>query len=288
MVTNLSSATTCILHLGAHKTGTSLIQKFLRDRPEAVDQLGAAFISRSDTNQLIGWGAVPRQDPGLLKDATNAVAAGVDFVIVSHENSLGRPLIPGKSGLYPEADRAIEGIRNAVELPAKVIYYIRAQADFVESYYLQTVHQGSYASFRDWVATIDLDDLSWEPLVSSLDSRFGSENVVIADFAFIEAGQNAFIERFLDLIKPGHGIIPDYSAKRNLSISQLGLDIALAINPLLESADERRTTRKFLQRHFNNSRSPRPELLNPEQKSALQDRYGDENRNLIRPTVEVA
>lgn len=282
----MATGTTCILHLGAHKTGTSLIQKFIRDQPDVVAELGAAFISRSDTNHVIGWGEIPQQDPSLLRQSINIAAENVDLVILSHENSLGRPLRPGRSGLYPGASASIRGIKDAVDFDAKIIYYLRDQADFLESYYLQTVHEGSYATFGDWLKGIDLNELSWEPLVASLKDNFGSENVVIADFAYITAGQDAFIERFLDFVKPDHGIIPKYSAKRNFSLSQQGLDIALAVNPLLESAHERRTTRKFLQRHFNNSQSARPSLLTALQKSELESLYRDQNRKLMSPRFD--
>lgn len=284
----MSSEITCILHLGAHKTGTSLIQKFLRDRPEAVAKLNAALIGRSETNHLIGWGEVPQRDPNLLRQSINSAANGVELVVLSHENSLGRPLISGRSGIYPDATPAIRGLRDAIDLNTRVIYYIRNQAEFLESYYLQTIHEGSYAKFDDWVGGIDLNDLSWGPLVASLRRSFGSDRVAIADFAYIAAGQNAFIESFLDLVKPGHGIVPMYSAKRNLSISQQGLEIALAINPLLESASERKATRKFLQRHYNNSDSARPHLLTVDQRSELESRYKDENQDLMSPRVDVS
>ena len=45
-----------VVHVGAHKTGTSLIQKYMRDKPEQLTPFGVRAVSRSDTNTLIGWG----------------------------------------------------------------------------------------------------------------------------------------------------------------------------------------------------------------------------------------
>ena len=44
------------LHVGAHKTGTSLIQKFFRDEVAPAATLPIAVVGRADTNRLIGWG----------------------------------------------------------------------------------------------------------------------------------------------------------------------------------------------------------------------------------------
>ncbi len=50
---------------------------------------------------------------------------------------------------------------------------------------------------------------------------------------------------------------------------------------ILETVDERQTTRQFLQRNFNNTTSPRPVLLDEETKAAIRERYAAENRELL-------
>ncbi len=53
------------------------------------------------------------------------------------------------------------------------------------------------------------------------------------------------------------------------------------MNPLLRTPEERRESRTFLQKHFNNTTGPRPVLLSDEAKLDLQERYAAENRELI-------
>ena len=53
-----------VIHVGAHKTGTSLVQRYFNDDPQRTQALGIGFITRADTSQLLGWGNKP---PELLR-----------------------------------------------------------------------------------------------------------------------------------------------------------------------------------------------------------------------------
>jgi hypothetical protein len=275
--------TRVIAHLGAHKTGTSLIQKFMRDKPEQIVPFSIDAISRTDTNTLIGWGHALLDTPDLLTERLAAeVATGARYVILSHENTLGRPhRAPGKH-LYPEAEPRIASLARILRPhEAKVIFYLRPQASFLESYYLQLIQQGETFTFEVWLDRVDFSLVSWRPLVEMLRSGFGPDRVVIADFEEIRAGQEEFLRRFFQRIDPAIDIHPDYGAHRNLSISEKGLRIALAANPFLRTTDEKKAMRDFLQRHFNNAKYPRPVLFTEEQRRDLAERYDAEYRALL-------
>ena len=291
------------LHLGAHKTGTSLLQKYLEVRTDEVAKMRVAVITRSQSSDLLGWGEPVRQHPERLRHAL--IAAGKPrgdragkrklsraaaallrrpaTVILSNENALGRPFTEGVPGLYPNAADCADALARSVgDLEPRVVYYLRSQEQFLESYYLQTVHQGGTATFADWYSKLDPSAVSWVPVIEAIVNAFGPDRLVLRDFEEIRAGQNAFIEAFLRSCDPRLSPTVDYSALRNISISQRGLDLALAMNPLLESSKERHQVRVFLQRHFNNTTSPRPILLSDIEKDDLRDRFAAENRDLIR------
>lgn len=293
------------LHLGAHKTGTSLIQKYMRDRPQELLRMRAVAIPRSDCNSLIGWGRIPRDRPDLLRQAVLA-AAGTQqsptrgrrvratpgwgstrrtprTVIVSHENSLGPPFRKDVPGLYPAAAACAEGLRSSLgEMDLRVIYYIRSQEEFLESYYLQTVHQGGTTPFAEWISRLDLESLSWAPAITALAEAFGTDRVIVRDFAEIRQGQNAFLSSFLRSCDPELNPSVDYRPKRNISVSQQGLDLALAMNPLLRTPEDRKAVRTFLQANFSNATGPRPLLLGEEARAHLRSRFEAENHDLLK------
>ncbi len=275
-----------VLHLGAHKTGTSLVQKFLRDQPKVVEGLNVHYIGRTATNTLIGWGDFVIKKPHRLSGALDEAPGSARAVILSHENSIGHPIDGSQPDLYPAAAACAKALRDATAgYDVRVVYHIRAQESFLESYYLQTVHQGQYGTFGEWIAGIDLDQVSWVPAISALQAAFGPEHVHVIDFATIAAGQHKFLTDFLDIATPGHNVDISYGATRNPSVSAQGLRIALDVNPLLETAKERAAMRKFLQKHFNNRKGDRPTLFSEEQKDQLSRRYSGENADLCEASA---
>ncbi|WPY97054.1 hypothetical protein T8T21_20650 (plasmid) [Limimaricola variabilis] len=284
-----------VLHLGAHKTGTSLVQKYLRDRGEACFKAGIFPMPRGDGDKLIGWGAAATLKAGagtLRRNIETTARDGMPYFVLSHENSLGGPLRKDGVGLYPEAAARGAALKQALpDRPQRVIYYIRNQASFIESYYLQTIHQGKWHDFKEFMADVDLDRLSWVPLYETLCQLFGTENVVIRSFdADIAEGQSAYLRNFLSAATAAD-LTPfgdfDYNPVRNPSIGDRGLELARHINPVLQGP-ERKLFRRFLQDKFSNQDYPRPKLLTTEDKAALEARYAEENRALLIRSAETA
>ncbi len=278
-----------VLHLGAHKTASSLIQKFLRDRPEEAARLHLGVVGRSEGNRLFGWGDKTVTRAARTRDRIAELLAEphVHQVVISHENALGRPLRAGGDSLYPDA-RALAADLAEVCQPwsTRIIWYVRPQHEFLESYYLQTVHQGGTATFAQWTRHLDLAKVSWRPVVDALAQAFGDDRLVVADFSEIELGQKVFLERFLRRVNPSSQPEVHYRARRNPSIGDVGLDIGLALNGHLESADERKAVRTFLQSRFSNHRYPRPILFTSATIEELAGRYTDEYRQLTEASVD--
>jgi hypothetical protein len=271
-------------HVGAHKTGTSLLQKYMRDNRGRLRRNRIYYLSRSETNHYVGWGNALRDQPNQLTERINKALHNPWYrtLVASHENTLGRPLRSKSLHLYPDVPEIAIGLKTALQpFDARILVGIRPQDEFLESYYLQRIHEGRTTRFAEWLDGLDLDALSWRPLIDALVSTFGAGRVEVIDFRTIAHGQNAYIENFLKRVDSRWSARVDYKAVRNPSISAKGLDIALAVNPLLESGEDRKLLRTFLQHHFNNRRSPRPQLLSDDQRAWLRTRYGGEYEELV-------
>jgi hypothetical protein len=251
-----------VLHLGAHKTGTSLIQKYFRDNPRLTAEVGIAYVPRGDMNHLVRWGTEAEKHPERLRDRlTNEAARAAEVILVSHENALGRPVVAGRDGLYPKALRFARALlaicEQTPDLDPHIVYYVRPLEEFLESYFLQTVHQGRTHSFAEWFARFDPASLAWGPVIAALDETFGADRVSVGDFREIKQGQHQFLRNFIR--RAGLPEPPEvaYIPIRNPSVSDRGLRMALDINPLLKDPKERKAVRGFLQRNFNNRRETR-------------------------------
>jgi hypothetical protein len=273
------------LHIGAHKTATSVLQRYLRNNEPEHRRLGVLYLRRSELSRHIGWGERLIADPAPLTARMTRFRFDPRFrvLIGSYENLMGRPFPEGGDGrLYPNATRNIKALDRALPGTAcKVVLSVRPQPDFLESYYLQTVHEGGHENFADWLKRVDLGALSWRPIVDALHATFGRDRVEVVDFRLIEDGQAAFLRHLLTRIDPRLDLPIDPSGMYNRSISARGLAMALAANPHLRTGAERSALRRFLQEHFSNVDFPRPVLFSPEEKAELWARYRADYEDLV-------
>ncbi len=284
-----SASVALVLHVGAHKTGTSLIQKYFADRARRHRRRPTVgLIARYETNALIGWGRPLLRHPETLRQRiAKEVATGADAVLLSHENSLGRPFDSQGRSLYPRAADLASALSDLCpQDDARLVFYVRPMADFVESYYLQTINEGRSHTFDEWFAGLAEDTLRWRPVVDALDDAFGRPRVAIGDFTELAAGPTEYLRRFMirsGLPRPAR---IRYDDIRNPSLSTRGVEIARAINPYLSGAAEQPIVRRFLQQHFSNVTEPRAHPMSEHVRQRLTTATSDEYEAIRRRAGE--
>lgn len=284
---DMSNLPTVICHLGAHKTATSLIQKYFQEKREQYAALGVRYIPRERISELTGWGTRLIDNPGDFRAEIDSHAkhAGTRYVVFSYEDMLRRPFVEGKGSLYPRHRDPLNALSSALTgYNLKLVYYIRPQVEFVPSYYVQLIQEGGFFTFEQFLdELIDLNRLSWKPLVDGFVKVFGSDNIYIGDFRTIKGGQFQFLKEFVESTMPGIAGDYEYRKVHNVGLSARGLHIALRINPLLRKDTKTRETRKvrnFLQENFSSATEPKPVLLSEEVRAKLMA-YGAEYDELI-------
>ena len=113
---------------------------------------------------------------------------------------------------------------------------------------------------------------------------FGPDDVAVVDFRLINDGQEAYLHHLLRRVDPQWDVEIHYTEPRNRSISERGLQMALAANQYLATGAERRALREFLQTHFSNVDFPRPELLGEQRRTALWEHYREDYEELVGNT----
>lgn len=271
------------MHVGAHKTGTSLVQKYFRDNPDVTEALRIAQISRTDGDLLVDWGQLLHERPHDLRGRLEKEAAADPSVILfSHENTLGRPFVLDRPGLYPDASRHATALAEICDgFDPLVVFYIRPMADFLESYYIQTVQEGAWHSFEAWFETV-CGPTTWTRVVEDLREAFGSDRVVVGDFTEIAAGQDQFLQQFMSRTGIPQPQTVHYKPVRNPSFNARGLQIARDINHHLDDEDERMIMRKFLQKHFSNRRDGRAQPMPVELRRSIEEQTAAEYAMLAK------
>jgi hypothetical protein len=281
-----------VLHVGAHKTGSTLIQRSLLEMRPALRQRGVRVVTHMDD----AWDEAGLGDiiPALfadeatpegtrrLADALRAWSEDAETLLVSSEMLMGPSLVDRRETFYGRAPQSAHMLREAARGDCRVVIHIRDQAGYLDSVYRHKVQNGYAVPFDEWLATVDLDLLSWAPAIEAHRREFGADRVTVLPFRLPETGPATHVLGFLeaavgitDMDPPD---IPDRAS--NYSLSDIGLEIFRFANTLM-SDDDRAEMRPVLRRVFSSATHPSTPLVDEETRRRLENRYGEENAALL-------
>jgi hypothetical protein len=180
------------VHLGAHKTATTHLQRSIDDSAEAAIDAGVRCYGpqylrhggRAIQN-LFGlkpWcgNAKPRRTP---ESQLEFLSKGSKRVFLSDENFLG-PLHQGDGNLvlpvYADAPERVAALAAALpDARIKLYLAIRSPDTFIESSYSQTLFSGHFLAPEEFKAKHPLDSVDWVPLVRGLANAPGIESLMV-------------------------------------------------------------------------------------------------------------
>jgi hypothetical protein len=235
---------TCIVHIGTHKTGTTSLQLFTAVNRVALESAGLALVMTGRTANF------PYLNYLLASKLTNEAAATHDALARElREKTVDASLITSEdlSLLFtqPDALRVLaSAIRDGGHEP-KVLVYLRPQAPYAESMYVERIKQGEFFSMSSFVEQI-LETGAYRPAsapvtLEFLYSRFlepwieafGKENVVIRSYE--SSRDTTFI--FEDFLRTIARVAPTFGKSAlEFSVGQPRANESLTFGGLLESA----------------------------------------------------
>lgn len=284
------------VHVGAHKTASSFLQSNLKlHRERLSNEHGLGLVTRAVLMPSAFGQEVYEVSQGRHADTDVSDAAkeslrsllpdGDGNVLITNEDLICHLPI---QDFYQNAEGAIRYLRIALSaFDLHVIFYIRKQADYLESIYMQLVHLGRRARFAQFMKRAAPVDLSWLRAVEAMEQALPPGRLHLRTLEQIRLlGELGFYRDFLSLCQVADAedftIDEQYTKGRraNRSYSQLGMQIAHRVNPLL-SRKEKKVLRRFLQEHFSTATHPRALLLDDEQRLAIFERYQESNRRMF-------
>ncbi|MDG2340015.1 MAG: hypothetical protein P8L32_02315 [Paracoccaceae bacterium] len=166
------------LHLGAHKTASTHLQKSLDQnggllKENDVRYFGPKYLRHKDHAFLDLFGLRPDGVSIGNRDGSTQIewlAKGARRIVLSDENILGPvfdQLNPGV--LYPQADIRVESfIKTVGEHPVSIFLATREPSSWIASLYSQRVVGGESRSFKKFVGTNQPHALRWSNLIDRL------------------------------------------------------------------------------------------------------------------------
>ncbi len=282
-----------VLHIGAPKTGSTAIQRFLFENRKALLDHGVQYPDVSlrgyghhDLAFLLNgaypkWATTqPRSLSDLGADLAETVKAGnADTVVLSSENFY----------LYP---RPVEfhqlllasGMRATDQV--SIVCYVRRQDQACASWYNQTVKaQGNSDSFE---MSLRRDRGLWDyaARLGPWRAEFGPSAVLVRDYEPFTIPPADVRTDFLDVIGAPRGAFNTSGARTNERINRDILDLQRAINRLpLPPSQKRRFHRRLIALTASTADSGTfndDPLLSPAQRDALVQSYATSNREVAR------
>jgi hypothetical protein len=234
------------LHIGTHKTGTTTIQRFLKEKAESLKSKGIVWIPNlKNTRTLKTCTSVDSQLINECKKELKLTIArygqnnACDSYLMSYEGLSGSPYL-GYTNSNLIAKQLAE-ITN--DFDVKIIVYLRKQDDFVESMYTQLIHIGESLTFNEFLESLPVNAFNWQTLLANYSEYFGEENIIVKRYgkSFLPE-KNSLIEGFLECFDADIGVLPQSKKAKshNKGYSRDALEIARLSNAYLSNEEKER------------------------------------------------
>ena len=290
---------TIIVHAGAHKTGTTSLQKLMKKNVRRLRWQGIAYFSRNyhtfddleayrenflqPIRQLMIDDNLSSSERRTLMQQIKKVAelrrGKLPDLLISDEALAGR-LAWREASLYVNVRKRMQILTEAFA-PEKiqVIFYVREQASYLESAYVQRIQRGIDLQWEDFISKVDLEALYWSTVISDIADVVGSENVAVRTFETIKAGFVPFATDFFSIFANPAWLKME-SIAANESLSEKGVRLARAMSPELTEADWRKC-RPFLQENFNSKLYPAARFFPEVTRDEIRERYTNDTAVVI-------
>ena len=219
----------CFLHIGTHKTGTSSLQTLLLSNEECLERNGI-FVPRS--RRPLPGGGHHNLAWELSGDLRFDPASGSWPDVISEMRSRNPGTVCVSSEdfehlhLRPESLRRIKQELNSIGYEVRIVVYLRPQADYIESLYVELLKNEVYLTFREYLGKIfprgasgprDLWTYSFDygEILDSFAKVFGTGCMVVRPYRANRRTKH-LLNDFMSIISPERRIRGlDFSACRH-------------------------------------------------------------------------
>jgi len=240
-----------VIHVGAHKTGTTFLQNALKKSRGVLEEHDAFYLDRAaywrelaspmaeiDAAHAAGnplepaCAAARERMQAVLGDLLAPVTAST--IILSNEVFAGTLMLHCHDRLYPVFEQRMALLVEVFEgFDIHFAFSVADQASFLEGAAIQVLRQGVIDDPATVIDNSPLTRMSWMPMIDCLDGLVGPGKVCILDKSLIRISPREMTRRLVRFAVPG--VDPDrlsYKEGRiaaNPGLSPRGIEIARAV-----------------------------------------------------------
>lgn len=278
----MEKLTKCILHIGAHKTGTTFLQAVLKHNSEKLRENGIVFLSpKKVRNGFIGCiyrGAVKEGGEWLKKRTRDC-----HTLLISEEKLPGNYYSISAGFPYQQSGEFIGNLISMLpeETDVQLLLSVREYSDFIESCYLQYLkhHPSKPYSFERYLGMFDNASSGWCAVIEQLLAVARVSKIHVWPYEAFRRENNNVISIFESIIETPIAV-PNFERTRNPSFSDVALNLLLAAHGLKKSHHKK--FRKWLMHNLTTSDGyNKPELMNDSMRSIWVTKYHDDLRKIM-------
>jgi hypothetical protein len=219
-----------LLHVGAHKTGTSHLQSVLVSNRAAIAAHGITFLDTGSFRRKLGF--------PLLRGGAQVAQQAADLsptvfssgkALISDENILGRHDRWSDDGTYyPHLEANIGKLRALWPGQVRLLFCVRDYADWVESCYLQMIKMHKVIRFDKYLKQVDLNLLSWPRMLERLLNATDGMSITVWSYEHYRKDNDAIISYLSQELGFPLVVKPASLKTVNSSLSEAALKVLMA------------------------------------------------------------
>jgi len=269
------------VHIGTHKTGTSITQKTLIENSDALRKEGVKYINLYNFSKATTIVELETKDALLVEELKAYVNSYIDDsynkYIICCEYLSGNPKL-----LYQNVLAVAELLHESLaEFEEKKIFVaLRKQEQFIQSIYTQYVHQAEDVPIETFLEKTKLEHIKWSRFIEKYESVFGTQNMICVPYDKQVLEKKNILNLF--------GEFSNVSFLKHINLETLNhgyskeaMVIAKECNSEL-SQEEQKVLRQIMQKHLSKDVFSKYELLHKDTVADLDAFFKDDNETLFQ------
>ncbi|MCV3764388.1 hypothetical protein [Rhizobium sp. TRM95796] len=270
-----------VLHLGAHKTATTYIQrKFAQNRGilkrhdlhfYKLEQLRKSFTPLVYGNK--------KENTAFISQMAETAAAG--DVLISEENILGMAgELVKKGNFYPDIASRLKLVVENLNVEAPDIYLsLREYSAFVVSMYCEYLRHQKFIEFETFMDTFRKSGFNWTQVVRDVRSGSPKSRIFVWDFAKFRESEHEIVSHMI-------GFDADELNNKDESVresfSQIAMDAYRALGTVLEGKEHRRMLQVLAINFPRGELYPAYKPLSQEETAGFQKKYAEDLADIAK------
>lgn len=272
--------TSIFIHIGTHKTGTSVVQKMLAEKSNTLKNEGVKYINLYNFEgalQIMSLESIETSLVMQLREFINShLDASYSKYLICCEYLSGNP-----KALYSNSSLIARLLKETLDHFEEIGIFValRKQEQFIQSIYTQYLHQAEDVPMETFLDEVKLSNIKWCSFLYNYQSVFGVNNVKCIPYDKKVLESKNVINHFGEFsnIKCLQNID---LGKLNLGYSKDAVEIAKLSNPNLNK-EEQKILRLLMQENLNKGVFSKYELLDPARVKYIDNFFKNDNQKLF-------